>query len=88
MRDLVEICHDRPPRLIALGFAISKLRSASPSLAWSCTQYAISGGEGAATIGCSGGFAAAVAAAVGCGCGGHTYGMRKRGEFGIFFVIL
>ena len=48
---------------------------ASPSLAWSCTQYAISDGGGAAAVGCS-------------GCGGHTYGMRKRGEFGIFFVIL
>ena len=64
------------PRLIALGFAISKLLSASPSLAWSCTQYAISDGGGAA--------AAGVAAAG----RGHTYGMRKGGEFGIFFVIL
>ena len=58
---------------------------ASLSIAWSCTQYAISDGEGAATIGCSGGFAAAGVAAAGRG---HTYGMRKHGEFGIFFVIL
>ena len=89
MRDLVGICHDRLSE--AHGFGCGGLQAAlqaAPSLAWSCTQYAISGGEGAATIGCSSGFAAAVAAAVGCGCGGHTYGIRKRGEFGIFFVIL
>ncbi|MDD5818440.1 MAG: hypothetical protein PUE05_07950 [bacterium] len=33
-----------PPRLFVLGFAGSKLRSTSPSLAWSCSQYAISDG--------------------------------------------
>ena len=32
-------------RLIALGVAVSKLRSASPSLAWSCPRYAISDGD-------------------------------------------
>ena len=86
MRDLVGICHDRLSE--AHGFGCGGLQAAlqaAPSLAWSCTQYAISGGEGAATIGCSGGFAAAGVAAAGRG---HTYGMRKHGEFGIFFVIL
>ena len=35
-----------PPRLFALGFAISKLRfRLRLSLAWSCPQYAISDGE-------------------------------------------
>ena len=75
MRDLVEIATTDPPRLLVLAWAGSKLRSASPSLAWSCSQYAISDGGGFAAVGCN-------------GDGGHTYGMRKHGEFGIFFVIL
>ena len=83
MRDLVGIWW---------GFATTDLRGssirlrylqvalqASPSLAWSCTQYAISDGGGAAAIGCSGGFVAA---------GGGGIPMRKGGGFGIFFVIL
>ena len=37
--------------------AISKRRSGVTSLAWSCTQYAISDGGGAAAGGCSSGFA-------------------------------
>ena len=45
MRDLVGICHNRP-RLFRSGFAISKLRFGFASLAWSCTQYAISDGGG------------------------------------------
>ena len=45
MRDLVGICHDRPSE--AHGFGCGGLQAAlqaSPSLAWSCTQYAISDG--------------------------------------------
>ena len=82
MRDLVGICHDRLSE--AHGFGCGGLQvalQASPSLAWSCTQYAISdGGVAAADLRRRG--------TVGCGGGGHIYGMRKRGEFGIFFVIL
>ena len=58
MRDLVGICHDRPSEAHRSGFAISKLRFGFASLAWSCTQYAISDGGGAATVGCGGGFVA------------------------------
>ena len=77
MRDLVGICHDRLSE--AHGFGCGGLQAAlqaAPSLAWSCTQYAISGGEGAATIGCSGGFAAAgVAARAGVAAGGGGISM-------------
>ena len=46
----VVACHNRP-RLIALGFAISKLRfRLRLSLAWSCPRYAISDGTFALTL--------------------------------------
>ena len=41
----VVACHDRPSEALHSGYAISKLRSASPSLAWSCPRYAISDGR-------------------------------------------
>lgn len=37
--------HNRPSEALHSGYAISKLRSASPSLAWSCPRYAISDGR-------------------------------------------
>ena len=62
---LVGIWHDRPSEAHGFGFAISKLRFGFASLAWSCTQYAISDGGGAATVGCDDGFA---------GAGAYLYG--------------
>ena len=73
-----------PPRLTALAVPVSKLRFGFASLAWSCTQYAISdGGWLRRRL-----VAAADLRRRGLRGRGHTYGMRKRGEFGIFFVIL
>ena len=76
--DLVGICHDRlseahRSRLRYLQAALQ----ASPSLAWSCTQYAISDGGVAATVGCSGGFAVA-------GTGAYLWHAEAWGVWNIF----
>ena len=68
MRDLVGICHDRLSE--AHGFGCGGLQvalQASPSLAWSCTQYAISDGGFAAGEGAAAGVAAAGGIPMACG---------------------
>ena len=86
MRDLVGICHDRPSEAHCFGCGgLQAALQASPSLAWSCTQYAISDGGGAAAVGCSGGFAAGEgAAAVGCGGGGRPMACGRVGSLEYF----
>ena len=47
MRDLVGICHNRPSEAQRFRFGgLQAALQASPSLAWSCLQYAIADGGG------------------------------------------